>query len=82
MSVEPTRVRAIVRKEFREYRATGRIVVAMAIFPLIFLIQPLIEVFPCPTAASRPRSSGARPPVHARHPDPRAGGARRLRGGR
>ena len=39
------RVRAIVRKELREYRRNGSIVVAMAVLPLIFLIQPLIVVF-------------------------------------
>jgi ABC-2 type transport system permease protein len=48
------RVRAIVRKEFREYRRHGSVVVATAIFPLIFLIQPLWVVFlvPSVTAAS------------------------------
>jgi ABC-type transport system involved in multi-copper enzyme maturation permease subunit len=39
------RVRAIVRKELREYRRHGSVVVATAIFPLIFLIQPLVVVF-------------------------------------
>ena len=39
------RVRAIVRKELREYRRHGSVVVATAIFPLIFLIQPLFVVF-------------------------------------
>jgi ABC-2 type transport system permease protein len=39
------RVRAIVRKELREYRRHGSVVAATAIFPLIFLIQPLFVVF-------------------------------------
>ena len=39
------RVRAIVRKELREYRRHGSVVVAAAIFPLIFLIQPIVVVF-------------------------------------
>jgi ABC-type transport system involved in multi-copper enzyme maturation permease subunit len=39
------RVRAIVRKELREYRRQGSVVVAAAIFPLIFLIQPIVVVF-------------------------------------
>jgi ABC-2 type transport system permease protein len=39
------RVRAIVRKELQEYRRHGSVVVATAIFPLIFLIQPLVVVF-------------------------------------
>jgi ABC-type Na+ efflux pump permease subunit len=44
MTLNKTRVRAIVRKELREYRRTRSVVVAMAIFPLIFLIQPLVAV--------------------------------------
>ena len=38
------RVRAIIRKELREYRRHGSVVAAAAIFPLIFLIQPVIVV--------------------------------------
>jgi ABC-type Na+ efflux pump permease subunit len=38
------RARAIVRKELREYRRTRSVVAAMAVFPLIFLIQPLIAI--------------------------------------
>jgi ABC-type Na+ efflux pump permease subunit len=44
MGVTTRRARAIVRKELREYRRTRSIVLAMAIFPLIFLIQPLVAV--------------------------------------
>ena len=43
MSVSKRRVRAIFRKELREYRRNRTIIVAMAIFPLIFLIQPLVQ---------------------------------------
>jgi len=39
------RVRAIARKELREYRRHGSVVAAAAIFPLIFLIQPIVVVF-------------------------------------
>jgi ABC-type transport system involved in multi-copper enzyme maturation permease subunit len=39
------RVRAIVRKEFREYRRKGTIVYGMVIFPVIFMVQPLVSVF-------------------------------------
>jgi ABC-type transport system involved in multi-copper enzyme maturation permease subunit len=46
------RVRAIFDKELREYRHNGNIVYAMAILPLIFLIQPVIQVFTLPTSAS------------------------------
>jgi ABC-2 type transport system permease protein len=50
--VSSRRVRAIFRKELREYRHNGFIVWTMAIFPLIFLIQPLIVVFVLPASAS------------------------------
>jgi ABC-2 type transport system permease protein len=39
------RIRAIVRKDLREYRRNRSLVVGMAIFPLVFIIQPLIAVF-------------------------------------
>ena len=45
MRVSARRVGTIVRKELREYRRHGSVVVATAIFPLIFLIQPLFVVF-------------------------------------
>jgi ABC-type transport system involved in multi-copper enzyme maturation permease subunit len=48
MTISKRRVRAIVRKEFRDYRRHASIVWAMAIFPLIFLIQPLAIVFVAP----------------------------------
>src|SRR4051812_31694096 len=38
-------IRAIVRKELREYRRNTSILVSVAIFPLIFLFQPLAVVF-------------------------------------
>ena len=43
------RIRAIVRKELRVYRRNGSIIAAMAIIPLLFLVQPLESVL---TAAS------------------------------
>ncbi|MDQ2831290.1 MAG: ABC transporter permease [Chloroflexota bacterium] len=52
MSMSTRRVGAIVRKDLREYRRNRSLVVAMAIFPLIFLIQPLIVVFALPASAS------------------------------
>ncbi len=52
MRVNTRRVRAIFRKELREYRHNGFIIWTMAIFPLIFLIQPLVVVFALPTSAS------------------------------
>jgi ABC-type transport system involved in multi-copper enzyme maturation permease subunit len=52
MSMSRRRVRAIVRKELREYRHNGFIIWTMVIFPLIFLIQPLVVVFALPASAS------------------------------
>jgi ABC-2 type transport system permease protein len=51
-------VRAIFRKELREYRHNGFIVWTMAIFPLIFLIQPLVVVFLLPASASNQLEHG------------------------
>jgi ABC-type transport system involved in multi-copper enzyme maturation permease subunit len=56
VSVNSRRVRAIFGKELREYRHNGFIIWTMAIFPLIFLIQPLIVVFALPASASFPLS--------------------------
>jgi ABC-2 type transport system permease protein len=58
MRVSSRRVRAILRKELREYRHNGFIVWTMAIFPLIFLIQPLVVVFVLPASASNELSHG------------------------
>jgi ABC-type transport system involved in multi-copper enzyme maturation permease subunit len=52
MRVSRRRVRAILHKELREYRHNGVIIWTMAIFPLIFLIQPLVVVFALPASAS------------------------------
>ena len=58
MRMSSRRVRAIARKELREYRHNGFIVWTMAIFPLIFLIQPLVVVFALPASASNELSHG------------------------
>ena len=52
MSLSGRRVRAIVRKELREYRRNRSLIWSMAIFPLIFCIQPFISVFLLPASAS------------------------------
>ena len=44
MKLSWRRIRAIVRKEFREYRRNRSVISTMVIFPLIFLIQPVIVV--------------------------------------
>jgi ABC-type transport system involved in multi-copper enzyme maturation permease subunit len=46
------RVRAVCRKELSEYRRNGNIIYATAILPLIFLVQPLIQVFTLPATAA------------------------------
>jgi len=53
MSVRTRRVRAVFRKELREYRRNGAIVAAMAIFPLVMFIQPLIAILVASSGASR-----------------------------
>jgi ABC-type Na+ efflux pump permease subunit len=45
MKLSSRRVRAIVTKELREYRRNRNIIVAMAVYPLIFTVQPLIAIF-------------------------------------
>jgi ABC-type Na+ efflux pump permease subunit len=47
-----TRIRAIFRKELREYRRNRAIVITMGILPLIFTIQPLIQVFVLQSSAA------------------------------
>jgi ABC-type transport system involved in multi-copper enzyme maturation permease subunit len=56
--VSSRRIRAIFRKELREYRHNGFIIWTMAIFPLIFLIQPLVVVFALPASASNQLEGG------------------------
>ena len=82
MSMSRRRVRAIVRKELREYRRNRSIVVAMAVFPLIFLIQPLVAVFTRPGVRGGRARARAPAALHARHPGARAGDAGGLRGRR
>ncbi len=52
MSVSRRRVRAITRKEIREYRRNRALVSGMAIIPLVFLVQPLVSVFATSARAS------------------------------
>jgi ABC-2 type transport system permease protein len=60
MTVSRRHVRAIVRKELGEYQRNGNIVFATALLPLIFLVQPLVEVF-----AISPSASGSLRHEHA-----------------
>jgi ABC-type Na+ efflux pump permease subunit len=52
MSLSRRRVRAVLRKELREYRRSGAIVGAMVILPVVFIIPPLIQIFALPASAS------------------------------
>lgn len=52
MSVSTRRIRAILRKELREYRRMASVVLAMAIIPMIFIIQPLVVVFSLPRSSA------------------------------
>jgi ABC-type transport system involved in multi-copper enzyme maturation permease subunit len=46
------RVRAIFRKELREYRRNRQIVVSMAVLPLLFSVYPFIQIFALPASES------------------------------
>jgi len=46
------RVLAITRKEAREYRRNRSVLSAMAIYPIVFLVQPLIALFNAPPEAA------------------------------
>jgi ABC-type Na+ efflux pump permease subunit len=39
------RIRAIFRKELREFRRNPNVIVAMAIYPVVFTIPPVIDIF-------------------------------------
>ncbi len=47
-----TRIRAIFRKELREYRRNGAIIATMAVLPVIFTIEPLIQIFNLPASSA------------------------------
>ena len=49
MTLSWRRIRAITRKELRDYVRNRSVLVAVAIFPLIFLIQPVVLVLKLPT---------------------------------
>lgn len=53
MNISFRRVMAIFRKEVREYRRSGPIVGAMAIFPLVFIITPTVQAFVIPLTAAK-----------------------------
>lgn len=58
MSLSARRVRAIVRKELREYRHNTSIIATMAVLPLIFIITPLVQVLALPPESAAAFLSG------------------------
>ena len=54
MSLDATHVRAVVRKELRDFRRKRSIVVTMGILPILFLVQPVLSIF-----LATPGTSGA-----------------------
>lgn len=50
--MSPTRVRAVLRKELREYRRNGPIIWTMAFIPAVFVIPPLINIFSLPSSTA------------------------------
>jgi ABC-type transport system involved in multi-copper enzyme maturation permease subunit len=57
MTLSRRRIRAIVVKELRTYRRSTSIVAAMAIIPLVFMVQPLVSVFALSSSAAAQLSS-------------------------
>src|SRR5215216_4848445 len=47
-----TRVRAIFRKELRDYRRNRQIVTSMAVLPLIFSVYPSIQILALPASSA------------------------------
>jgi ABC-type Na+ efflux pump permease subunit len=44
-AIDTIRVRAVVRKELRDFRRKRSIVVTMCVLPLLFLVEPVITIF-------------------------------------
>jgi ABC-type Na+ efflux pump permease subunit len=58
MSFSWTRVRAIFRKELRDYRRNRFIIYTMGVLPLIFIAVPIIELFALPASAKLTTRAG------------------------
>jgi ABC-2 type transport system permease protein len=58
MNVRPRRVRAIVRKELREYLRNRSIVTSMAVIPLIFITAPMIQILALNASGSKALLNG------------------------
>jgi len=53
------RVRAVVRREMRDFRRNRFVIGTMAILPFVFLITPMITVFKVPESTSGPQAKAA-----------------------
>ena len=53
------RVRAVVRKEVREFRRNRFVIGTMAVLPIVFLITPMLTIFKIPESASGPQVKAA-----------------------
>jgi len=54
MGLDAIRVRAVVRKELLDYRRKRAIVVSMIIFPVLFLVEPIVSIFLASPSESGP----------------------------
>jgi ABC-type Na+ efflux pump permease subunit len=52
MRISRRRVEAMLHKELRDLRRSGNVVYAMVVLPLVFLIQPIIQVFAIPSSGT------------------------------
>jgi ABC-2 type transport system permease protein len=52
MNLDAIRIRAVIRKELRDYRRKRSIVVTMAVLPIIFLVEPVIAIFAIPASTT------------------------------
>jgi ABC-2 type transport system permease protein len=45
IGLDANRIRAVVRKELRDFRRKRSIIVTMCVLPLLFLVEPVITIF-------------------------------------
>jgi ABC-type Na+ efflux pump permease subunit len=50
-NLDSRRVLAVIRKELRDYRRKRAVVVTMAVFPVLFMVQPIISLFLVPVSS-------------------------------
>ncbi|MBR7833969.1 ABC transporter permease subunit [Actinospica durhamensis] len=55
MRLSHTRIRAIVRKELRDYRRNRFVTSSMGVMPLLFVVLPIIDIFKLGSGASGPK---------------------------